>query len=202
MAASNSKDTVVLGRVSRPNGLSGAVVVQIDPSMSDVFVRGLEVELAPRSGSPRRTRVRSAAPVRGGIRATFEGVEDRNASEALVGADVLVEREALRFDDGEFLESDMLELDVVDARGTALGRIVEVIATGANDVYVARATDGSEVLIPAVGHAVLAIDLEARRMTVDRSALEFGAPPPAGKEHAASDAPGTKSKAPPAGKRQ
>jgi 16S rRNA processing protein RimM len=200
MAASNPKDTVILGRVSRPNGLSGAVVVQIDPSMSDVFVRGLEVELAPRAGSPRKARVRSAAPVRGGIRATFEGVEDRNASEALVGADVLVEREALGFDEDEFLESDLLSLEVVDADGAVLGRNVEVIATGANDVYVARAADGSEVLIPAVGHAVLAIDLEARRMTVDRSALEFGAPPPAGKEHLASDAPDTKSKARPAGK--
>jgi 16S rRNA processing protein RimM len=141
---------VILGRVSRPNGLSGAVVVQIDPSMSDVFVRGLEVELAPRSGSPRKTRVRSAAPVRGGLRATFDGVDDRNASEALVGADVRVEREALGFDEGEFLESDMLGLDVVDADGAALGPIVEVIATGANDVYIVRAADGSEVLIPAV----------------------------------------------------
>jgi 16S rRNA processing protein RimM len=168
---------VILGRVSRPNGLSGAVVVQIDPSMSDVFVRGLEVELAPRSGSPRKTRVRSAAPVRGGLRATFDGVDDRNASEALVGADVRVEREALGFDEGEFLESDMLGLDVVDADGAALGPIVEVIATGANDVYIVRAADGSEVLIPAVGHAVLSVDLVARRMTVERSALEFGAPP-------------------------
>jgi 16S rRNA processing protein RimM len=183
--------------VSRPNGLTGAVVVQIDPSMNDVFVRGLEVELVPASGSPRKTRVRSAAPVRGGIRATFDGVSDRNASEALVGALVVVDRDALGFDEGEFLESDLLELDVVDADGAALGRIVEVIATGANDVYVARASDGAEVLIPAVGHAVLDIDLDARRMTVDRSALEFGAPASA---ESAGPAGKASPETPPAGK--
>ncbi len=170
---------VTLGRVSRPNGLSGAVVVQIDPSMTEVFTRGLEVELAPRSGAPFRSRVRSAAPVRGGLRATFDGVSDRNASEALVGAEVLVERESLAFEDDEFLESEMIGLEVVDGEGNVLGRIDEVIATGANDVYVARAADGAEVLIPAVGHAVLSVDLETRRMTVDRNALEFGGPPDA-----------------------
>ena len=182
---------MVLGRVSRPNGLSGAVVVQIDPSMTEIFVRGLDVELVPRSGTPMRSRVRSAAPVRGGLRATFDGVSDRNASEALVGAEVRVEREALGFEEDEFLESDIVGLDVVDEGGAVLGLIVEVIATGANDVYVARATDGSEVLIPAVGHAVLDVDLEERRMKVDRSALEFGAPPAAEERAAASDIEGS-----------
>jgi 16S rRNA processing protein RimM len=168
----------VLGRISRPNGLTGAVVVQIDPSMSDVFVRGLEVEIAPASGAPFRARVRSAAPVRGGIRATFEGVEDRNASEALVGATVSVERDALGFGEDEFLESDLIGIEVVDAGGAMLGRLAEIIATGANDVYVARADDGSEVLIPAVAHAVLSVDIECGRMTVERSALEFAAAAP------------------------
>jgi 16S rRNA processing protein RimM len=182
MTASDRPGGVLLGRISRPNGLSGAVVVQIDPSMNEFFVRGLDVELAPRTGAPFRSRVLSAAPVRGGVRATFEGVSDRNASEALVGAQVIVERDKLGFAEDEFLESDVVGLDVVGRDGAVLGRIEEVIATGANDVYVARAADGSEVLIPAVGHAVISVDLEARRMTVDASALEFGAPPSPGEE--------------------
>jgi 16S rRNA processing protein RimM len=187
MTVSDRPGGVVLGRISRPNGLSGAVVVQIDPSMSGFFVRGLDVELAPRAGAPFRSRVRSAAPVRGGIRATFDGVGDRNAAEALVGAQVLVERDTLAFDDDEFLESDVVGLEVVGRDGAVLGRIEEVIATGANDVYVARAADGAEVLIPAVGHAVLGVDLEARRMTVDESALEFGGPPSRGEEAAGAE---------------
>lgn len=170
---------VNLGYVSRPNGLSGAVVVHSDPSMSDVLVKGLEVELVPRQGSPFRTRIRSVAPVRGGMRVTFDDVKDRNRAEAMVGAKVNVERDRLGpFRDGEYLDTDLIDIEVVTREGTLLGRLVEVIATGANDVYAVRTPDGGEVLIPAVGHAVLDVDLAARRMTVAGEALEYSPPSP------------------------
>ena len=168
--------TVPLGYVSRPNGLLGAVVVHSDPSMSSVFARGLEVELHPRQGEPLRTRVRSAAPIRGGLRLTFDDVRDRSHAEALVGATVRVERDRLGpFTDGQYLDSDLVGLEIVTRQGRRLGRIVEVIAPGANDVYMGRAEDGAEILVPAVAHAVLEVDLDAGRMTVAAEALEYGA---------------------------
>lgn len=171
---------MTIGHVSRPNGLRGAVVLQIDRSMTEVLSGGLEVDLVPRSGPPLRTRVRSAAPVRGGVRVTFDGVGDRNASEALVGATVLVDRASLGLADDEYLDVDLVGLDVVASGGeedaNVIGRLVEVVATGANDVYVVRTPDGREVLVPAVEHAVLEIDLESRRMTVAAEALEYGTP--------------------------
>jgi len=170
---------VNLGYVSRPNGLLGAVVVHCDPSMTDVLVKGLEVELVPRQGPPLRTRIRSVAPVRGGMRVTFDDVKDRNRAEAMVGAKVNVERDRLGpFREGEYLDTDLIDIEVVTREGALLGRLVEVIATGANDVYAVRTPDGGEVLIPAVGHAVLDVDLPARRMTVAGEALEYSPPSP------------------------
>lgn len=163
-----------LGYVSRPNGLQGALVAHVDPSMIGCFTRGLQVQLTPRQGPVLRTTVRSAAPIRGGVRLTFDDVRDRNQSEALVGATVAVERDSLGpMGEGEYLDTDLLGLDVATSDGTALGRLTEVIATGANDVYVVTAADGGEALVPAVGHAVLDIDLAAGRMTVLAEALEF-----------------------------
>ena len=168
---------VNLGYVSRPNGLLGAVVIHSDPSVIGVLAKGLEVELVPRQGAPLRTRIRSAAPVRGGVRVTFDDVKDRNRAEALVGATVHVERESLGpFRDGEYLDTDLIGIEVVTREGATLGRLVEVIATGANDVYAVRADDGAEILIPAVAHAVLHVDLATRRMTVAAEALEYSAP--------------------------
>lgn len=147
--------------------------------MTSTFVRGLEVELEPRGGGPAiRTRVRSVAPVRGGLRVSFDRVEDRNASEALVGATVFVDRSRLEsLDEGEFLDSDLLGLEVVTGGGASLGRIREIIPTGANDVYAVEAADGSEILVPAVAHAILAVDLDAGRVTVAADALEYGQAP-------------------------
>jgi len=171
--------TVTLGYVSRPNGLLGAVVIHTDPSMFDVLVKGLEVELHPRKGDALRTRIRSAAPVRGGMRVSFDRVTTRDQSEALVGATVHVEREQLgALKDGEYLDTDLVGLEVVAKDGALLGRLVEVIATGANDVYVVLGADKSEIMVPAVAHAVVGVDLAAGRMTVNAEALEYNAPAP------------------------
>jgi 16S rRNA processing protein RimM len=46
-----------------------------------------------------------------------------------------------------------------------LGRVTEVLETGANDVYVVRGPRG-EVLIPAIESVVRVLDVEAKRMVV------------------------------------
>lgn len=178
MAAAPPPGTVVLGTVSRPNGLTGAVVVHLHPSMHDVVRRGLAVSLLRDGAAPLATRVRSAGPVRGGLRVTFDGVSDRNAAEALVGARVLVQRDELGpMDEDEFLDSDIVGLETFSVDGVRLGHVVEVVATGANDVWVVKADDGREILVPAVAHAVDSVDLDAGRITVVAEALEYGEPP-------------------------
>lgn len=153
--------------------------------MAATVVRGLDVELLPRSGPPIRTTVRSAAPVKGGLRVTLDRITSRNQSEALVGATVTVERDSLGpLKDGEYLDTDLVGLDVVTGGGEFLGRLEEVIATGANDVYVVRSAAGAEIMVPAVAHAVVGVDLAASRMTVNGEALEYSSPAPLAKADA------------------
>ncbi len=52
-----------------------------------------------------------------------------------------------------------LELHSLD--GEVLGPIKEILQTGANDVFVLRAEDGKELLIPASDEVIQEIDLEA-----------------------------------------
>jgi len=57
-------------------------------------------------------------------------------------------------------------VEVVTTEGEPLGRVAEVIETGANDVYVVHGPRG-EILIPAIEDVVRELDLEARRMIVE-----------------------------------
>lgn len=169
-------DTVTLGYVSRANGLRGAVVVHLDPSMTGVVRAGLAVELKPRVGACLRTRVLHTSQVRGGLRVAFDHVTDRDAAERLVGATIVVERGALGpLADGEYFDSDLIGLEVRTGDGRVLGRLVEVVATGANDVYVVQSGDGGEILVPAIRNAQITVDLPAGCMTVAADALEYGA---------------------------
>lgn len=50
-------------------------------------------------------------------------------------------------------------------QGEYLGRVREVLITGANDVFIVRGPKG-EILLPAIEEVIQEIDLEAGRLTV------------------------------------
>lgn len=74
----------------------------------------------------------------------------------------------------------LLELAVYDVSGAHLGTLTQVLATGANDVYVIR-NEGNELLLPAIGDVIISVDLEQGRMTVaPPDGLEWTAVPESG----------------------
>jgi 16S rRNA processing protein RimM len=68
--------------------------------------------------------------------------------------------------EGQFYFHQLIGLSVVDENEVRLGRLNEILETGANNVYVVIRADGSELLIPAIPSVILAIDLNSHRMRV------------------------------------
>jgi 16S rRNA processing protein RimM len=62
--------------------------------------------------------------------------------------------------EGVYFRWQIIGLRAVTDEGTDLGEIVEVLSTGANDVYEVLQADGKRVLLPAISSVVLEIDLE------------------------------------------
>lgn|GEM_PF-2332878 len=121
----------------------------------------------------RLATIRDCSAVPEGLRIRLVGIDDRDSATALTGAAVRVSRENLsHLKEGEFFDADLLGLEVITSEGRTLGTLTEVVETGANDVYVV-AGEGGEILVPAVAHAIVAIDFEARRVTVVAEALEY-----------------------------
>jgi 16S rRNA processing protein RimM len=99
----------------------------------------------------------------------FVGIEDRSAAERLRGQWLFIEEtEAVSLEEGSYWIHDLLGMQVTDTSGNLLGRVVEVLATGANDVYVVRPADSErqELLLPAIPEVILAVDLATRTMRV------------------------------------
>jgi 16S rRNA processing protein RimM len=74
--------------------------------------------------------------------------------------------EAMPLGEDEYYVYQIVGLDVWTAEGEYLGRISEVLFTGANDVYVVQGEKG-EILIPAIEDVVLEVDLDGGRLTVE-----------------------------------
>jgi 16S rRNA processing protein RimM len=69
-------------------------------------------------------------------------------------------------EEDEYYHHQVLGLRVVDEAGRALGTLVEILETGANDVYVIRPERGQDILLPAIEETILAVSLETGEMRV------------------------------------
>jgi 16S rRNA processing protein RimM len=68
--------------------------------------------------------------------------------------------------EGSYYHDQILGLSVLDETGSFLGKIEDILPTGANDVFVVRGGPHGEFLLPALKAVVLAVDLAAGTMTV------------------------------------
>jgi 16S rRNA processing protein RimM len=68
--------------------------------------------------------------------------------------------------EGTYYHFQILDLEVFDLTGTYLGKVTEVLSTGANDVYVVTTGD-QELLVPAMQDVIVSVDMERRRMAVN-----------------------------------
>lgn len=85
----------------------------------------------------------------------------------LYGQTLYIRRdEASRLRPGQFFWHQIVGLTVETADGRQLGRVEDVLRTGANDVYVVRG-DLGEVLVPAIAPVVKRIDPDAGRLVVE-----------------------------------
>lgn len=157
---------ILLGRVAGVHGVRGGLKIE-----SFTEPRGQILEYQPwtlrHAGA--ESVWRAHALVREPrLAVRLDGIDDRDAAAALIGAEIWVGREQLPTPPaGEYYWADLEGLAVVNLEGIELGVVERVFATGANDVLVVRSND-AERLIPFVqGSHVREIDLAAGRMLVD-----------------------------------
>ncbi|SEC40110.1 16S rRNA processing protein RimM [Streptomyces sp. 2131.1] len=158
---------LVVARIGRAHGIKGEVTVE---------VRTDEPELRLAPGAVLATEPATAGPLTietgrvhsGRLLLRFEGVKDRTAAEALRNTLLIadVDPAELPEDPEEFYDHQLMDLDVVLADGTEIGRITEITHLPSQDLFIVERPDGSEVMIPFVEEIVTEIDLEEQRAVI------------------------------------
>lgn len=161
--APTPNDRVAVGLINGPWGLRGHVKVLPYSSNPERFEPGSVLLVR---GRP--TRILDVRRPRGFPCVRFEGFNSANAAEALRGELIEIhESELPELSPGEHYVHDLIGLAVVTTSGDDLGRLQEVITTGANDVYLVRQEGRRDILIPAIADVIIEVDLDGRRMVVD-----------------------------------
>ena len=157
---------VVLGRVGAPFGVQGWVKVNSFTEPAARIASYAQWTLV-RGGERREVRVLDSKRAGQSIAVRLEGVESRDAAQALTGWEVQVERSALPpAGPREHYLHDLLGLAAVNREGASLGRVDGFLDLPAHPVAVL--VDGPvERLVPLVPERLLAVDLESGRVTFD-----------------------------------
>lgn len=97
----------------------------------------------------------------------FKGYDSINDIEKYKGKNLYVTREhAVKLEKDEYFIADIVGSVVEDEEGKVLGKLKDVMQTGANDVYIVENEAGQELLFPVIKQCVLNVDVEQQRITV------------------------------------
>jgi 16S rRNA processing protein RimM len=160
----------VVGRVVKPHGIRGELVVDVHTdSPEERFVPGAVLATRARDGASGTITIAAARPHTGRLLVTFEGVAGRDAAEAMRGLLLLVDAADLTPSDDpeEFYDHELEGLEVVDVHGARLGVVAEVLHTAGSELLAVRRDGGGEILVPFVTDIVPTVDVAAGRVIVD-----------------------------------
>jgi 16S rRNA processing protein RimM len=155
----------VVAQVLAPHGIRGELKCRIVTDFPrQRFKRGNTVILSGRVYTVRSARIQGQV-----VLLRLEDVADRTSAESFRGQNVLIDvEEAVALPEGEFYWHQVIGLEVIDTTTqTRLGRVADILETGANDVYIVRTETGRELLIPAIKDVVKDIDPTLGRILVE-----------------------------------
>jgi 16S rRNA processing protein RimM len=161
---------VIVGRVGRPHGIRGEVMVSVRTDEPDLrFAVGATLdagrdlpddaagELSPLTVAARRWLV------------SFAGITDRTAASELTGSWLSVDSSQLPQleDPDEFRDHELIGLSVRTCSGDSVGVVADVLHHG-QDLLVVRHPDGpGEYLVPFVRAIVPEVDVKAGLLVID-----------------------------------
>ncbi|HYZ15394.1 MAG TPA: ribosome maturation factor RimM [Candidatus Acidoferrum sp.] len=152
------------GRIAGVFGLRGEL--KVDPSRigDDALDVGLALRATLRDGTSRTLRVRALRRHKGRPLVSFEGIDDATAAEALIGATLTVDRDAVALAADEYFDDDLVGCTLVDPAGNIVGDVVGVEHYPAQDFLL---VGPRRAMVPLVRAFVQRVDLAARRIAVD-----------------------------------
>ncbi|MGE5618895.1 MAG: ribosome maturation factor RimM [Sphingomonadaceae bacterium] len=166
---------LVVARIVSPQGNRGEVKAEVITDFPERFASTSAVYLGP---DHQRFEVESHRFLRDALVLKLKGVDSIEDAEKLRGKLVEVpEEEAVELPKDHYFWHQIIGLTVLTVGGERLGKVVDILETGSNDVYVVDGPRG-ELLIPAIKQVVKSVDPAAGTITVELMPEFEENPPP------------------------
>ncbi len=160
------RELIKVGKIVGTHGYKGAVKVKPLTDFPERFQAGQQY-LTQRGQEQIELLLTDCSPYRGHLLMKFRGVDDLETAEKLRNLFLNVTLDQLHpLPAGTYYHFQLIGMRVEDLDKGYLGRLTEVLETGANDVYVVNSDVFGEILIPAIKQVVMAVDVPNQRLQV------------------------------------
>ena len=155
---------LVVGFLRRAHGVQGEIIMDLHTDFPERFRSGRKLFVGEEHKVMTVENVRSHAK---GLLIKLKNVESPEDTVQFRNQWVYVKSsEVPALPEGQIYQHELFGFKVVDENENPLGELVEIIETGANNVYVVRDDSGKEILLPAIPSVVLDLDPTRRLMRV------------------------------------
>ena len=155
-----------VGAIVRPHGVRGEV--KVFPMTDDIGrFKGMKGLILDTGEEHISLEVTSARAQKNLVILKFKGYDNINDIEKYRGMGLYVKKkDRVPLGKDEYFIADLIGCDVISDEKEELGKIGDVIKTGANDVYIIQKEGQKDILVPAIKECILDIDIEEKRIHV------------------------------------
>ena len=155
---------LVVGFLRRAHGVHGEMIMDLHTDFPERLRNGKKLFVGEEHQSVTLASARAHAK---GMLVKFEGIENPEEAARFRNQWVYVKAaDVPPLPEGQIYQHELFGFQVLDENENPLGELVEIIETGANNVYVVRDTSGRELLLPNIPSVILNLDPARRIMHV------------------------------------
>ncbi len=153
-----------VGFLRRPHGLAGEIIMDLHTDFPERMQVGRKLFVGEAYQPMTLTSVR---PHQSGLLVKFDNIETPEEAGRYRNQWVFIlAKDAPPLPEGKIYQFELIGFKVVDENENPLGSLVEILHTGANDVYVVKDEAGKELLLPAIPSVILDLDAGRRLLKV------------------------------------
>jgi len=155
---------LAVGFLRRPHGVHGEIIMDLHTDFPERLKLGRKLLVSEEHTLMVVDGIREHQK---GVIIKFNGINTPEEAGKLRNTWVYIKAsDAPPLPKGQIYQHELFGFQVVDDNDNPLGELVEIIETGANNVYVVRDASGKEILLPAISSVILELDADRRLMRV------------------------------------
>ncbi|MBI1745987.1 MAG: 16S rRNA processing protein RimM [Acidobacteria bacterium] len=163
----NAESLVSIGRVLRPRGIRGDVLVALLTDFPEHFEALDQVYVKYSTGHLEAKRLENVWFHKGRAVVHFEHVDSYEAAEKLARAELSIsEADLAELPEGTYFDFELIGCQVITVTGESVGCVESILKVPGNDLLVVKA-GGQERLIPAHEPICREVNLDRRQIVVN-----------------------------------